>query len=220
VQVAALLRQPVLVALGALLVEHPVEDPLLDEAVEALGQHIAGDTEARLELVEAAPAEEGVADDQERPALADDLQGAGDRAVLAVVVAPEHASRLAQSVASRISILLRSVLSKNLLGRRSEVDHRIDRRTAGRPHRRAGGAAAPDPAARRRLRAVRRRDRARAVCIRDAVPALPPLRGPLALRTAGADADLRDVRLRRARFAAPRGPALRRRRPAAGPARR
>src|SRR5205814_506908 len=39
---------------------------------------------------EAADAIEGVAHDQQRPALADDFEGAGDRAVLAVVVLAEH----------------------------------------------------------------------------------------------------------------------------------
>ena len=42
-----------------------------------------------------AKAEEGVADDQQRPALADDRQGAGDRALLSFVVALEHATKVA-----------------------------------------------------------------------------------------------------------------------------
>src|SRR6185437_6512570 len=43
-----------------------------------------------LEVAEPADAVEGVADDEERPALAHDLEGACDRAVLALVVLPEH----------------------------------------------------------------------------------------------------------------------------------
>ena len=40
-------------------------------------------------------AEEDVADDQERPALADDLERPGDRAVLSFVVAFQHGSSVA-----------------------------------------------------------------------------------------------------------------------------
>ena len=75
---AALLRQVVLVALGPLDVPNPLENALLDESVKTVGEHVAGDAETLLELVEAAKAEEGVADDQQCPALADDLEGAGD----------------------------------------------------------------------------------------------------------------------------------------------
>ena len=40
--------------------------------------------EARLELLEPAQAEEGVADDEQRPALPDEVEGLGDGAVLLV----------------------------------------------------------------------------------------------------------------------------------------
>src|SRR4051794_25947554 len=69
-----LLGQPVLVALGALAVANPLEDPLLDEPGEPVREHVARDAEALLELVEAADAEEGVADDEQCPALADELE--------------------------------------------------------------------------------------------------------------------------------------------------
>ena len=80
----------VLVSLGPLAVADALEDALVDEPAEAVGEDVARDAEALLELVEAAAAEEGVADDQERPALADDLERPRDRAVLAVVVALQH----------------------------------------------------------------------------------------------------------------------------------
>ena len=63
---------------------------MLDEPLEPRLQHVARDAEIRLQLVEAAHAEEDVADDQQRPALADDLERAGDRADLVVVVVAEH----------------------------------------------------------------------------------------------------------------------------------
>ena len=89
-EIPALLRQDVLVAVGPLLVALAGEDPLLDEALEPAGEHGAGDIEPLLEVVEAANAEEDVAEDQQRPALSDDLERAGERAVLGVVGPGQH----------------------------------------------------------------------------------------------------------------------------------
>ena len=52
-----------------------------DEAVESDRQHVAGDPEAFDEVLEAAHTEERIAQDQQRPPLADDLQRLGDGAV-------------------------------------------------------------------------------------------------------------------------------------------
>ena len=96
----------VLVGLGPLAVSDPLENALLDEPVETVGKHVAGDAETLLELVEAAKAEESVADDQQRPALADDLESAGDRALLPFVVALEHAAKVAgESCITQLSLL-------------------------------------------------------------------------------------------------------------------
>jgi hypothetical protein len=89
-EVDALLAEAVLEALGALLVAPALEQALLGQALEAIGQDVAGDAEAALEVVEAADAQEGVADDEQRPAVAEDLEGAGDGAVLVVVRAGQH----------------------------------------------------------------------------------------------------------------------------------
>jgi hypothetical protein len=62
-------------------VGHPDEHPGLDEAGEALVEHVAGDPESLLEIVKAGHAQERVAEDQQRPPLAHDLQALGDRAV-------------------------------------------------------------------------------------------------------------------------------------------
>ena len=91
-------------ALGPLAVADALEDALLDEPVEPVSEDVAGDAEAFLEFVEAAQSEEVVADDLERPALTHDLEGSGDRAVLAFVVTLQHAPSLAKSVASSNSI--------------------------------------------------------------------------------------------------------------------
>lgn len=72
--------EPVLVAGRVLLVADLLEDPVLDEALESIGQHGACNPEIGAELVVAADTPERVADDQDRPAVADDLQRTGDGA--------------------------------------------------------------------------------------------------------------------------------------------
>jgi hypothetical protein len=89
-QVHALVRQPVLVAQGPLAVRDLREDVLGDEALEARGEHVASHAQVALQRVEAAHPEEHVAQHEERPALADQLQRASDRAVLIAVVGPKH----------------------------------------------------------------------------------------------------------------------------------
>ena len=79
-QVQALLGQAVLVARRVLLVEAPLEHALLEQPREARLQHVARDAEVGLDLVEAAQAQQHVAHDQQRPALADHLERAGDAA--------------------------------------------------------------------------------------------------------------------------------------------
>ena len=63
-QVDALLGEPVLEARRAILVGHALEDALLDEPPEAVGQHVARDAEVALEVLEAAHAHERVAHDR------------------------------------------------------------------------------------------------------------------------------------------------------------
>jgi hypothetical protein len=94
VEVTPLSREPVLEPLRALAVAHLLQDALLHQAVQAVGENVTGDAEALLELVEAAEPEERVADNQQRPALADDLERPGDRAVLALVVAVEQSLKV------------------------------------------------------------------------------------------------------------------------------
>jgi hypothetical protein len=77
-QIEPLGRQPVFVAHRPLLVGDLFENPLGHEAIEARGEHVAGDAEALLHLVEAPPAEEYVAQHEDRPALADELERPGD----------------------------------------------------------------------------------------------------------------------------------------------
>ena len=77
-------------ALRVLLVGAPFEDVLVDQPLEPGRQRVAGDAEPLLQLVEAPPPVHHVADDEQRPALADDLERLGDRADLAGIVVTEH----------------------------------------------------------------------------------------------------------------------------------
>ena len=88
-QVEPLLGEEVLVAGRALLVRALLEDVLLNQPREPVGEHVARDAEVVLDLVEAPAAVEDVADDEQRPALAEHLEGACDRTRL-VVIAIEH----------------------------------------------------------------------------------------------------------------------------------
>ncbi|MNG34755.1 hypothetical protein D3C84_1213240 [compost metagenome] len=56
---------------------------MLDQALEAGGQDVAGHAEVLLPLLETADPVEGVADDQQGPRIADDLERRGDRTALA-----------------------------------------------------------------------------------------------------------------------------------------
>jgi hypothetical protein len=80
-QIAALFREDVVEARRMFVVGNPLEHALVDQVGEPLGEHIAGDTEALLELVETCHAQKGVADDQQAPPLADDFEALADRAV-------------------------------------------------------------------------------------------------------------------------------------------
>src|SRR5687768_16789991 len=63
---------------------------LRHEVIQAIGEDVAGDTEALLKALEPADAEHGVTKDEQRPALPDDLQGTGDRANLIWVTGIQH----------------------------------------------------------------------------------------------------------------------------------
>src|SRR3954447_2733824 len=108
-EVEPLLGQPVLEALRALLVADPLEHPGVDELAEPVGEHVPGEAEVPLEDVEPLRPEERLADDEEGPALADDLEGRGQRAVEVLVGAGKHTPSVAEVVASSNSLLIACV---------------------------------------------------------------------------------------------------------------
>jgi hypothetical protein len=97
-KVAALSGQLVLVPLGPFLVGDPLEESLVDQPAKAVGENLPRDPEISLKLVESSQSEQSVPDDQQRPSLADHLEGARNRTVLAVVGALEHAFQDIKSV--------------------------------------------------------------------------------------------------------------------------
>jgi hypothetical protein len=68
------------------------EDAVVDEAVEPVREHVARDAEPLLEVLEAVDPVKGVANHQHGPAIADRLEGAGDRTHLVVVGTRKHSS--------------------------------------------------------------------------------------------------------------------------------
>src|SRR5207244_6091983 len=96
--------EPVLVELarGVPGVGPALEDPVIDEPVEPLGEDVAREADAALEVFEAARAVEGLAKDHPHPAFADDAGRARDRAVFVEQFSVLHASSLpSRAVAKR-----------------------------------------------------------------------------------------------------------------------
>src|SRR5439155_17227596 len=89
-ELAPLVREDVLRSPWALRVGNAFEHVLVAEQLEAVGERVRGDPEALLEVLEPRQAEYGVAQDQQRPTLANDFQRSGNRADLAWIVALEH----------------------------------------------------------------------------------------------------------------------------------
>src|SRR5262245_62693205 len=67
VEVAPLLRETVLVAWRAILIAHALEHTRGDQTLQTVGQPVPGESDGA-EVVEAADAEEGVAQDDQGPA--------------------------------------------------------------------------------------------------------------------------------------------------------
>ena len=80
-QGAAFVGEQVVVAAPGLVVRTTFEDPCRDEGVESVAEDVARDPQALDEVVESADSEEGVAQDQQGPPLADQFEGLGDGAL-------------------------------------------------------------------------------------------------------------------------------------------
>ena len=60
------------------LVGDALEDPVVHQVVQPPGKDVAGDAQARLEVVETGHAEEGVPDDEQAPPFAHHVEALGD----------------------------------------------------------------------------------------------------------------------------------------------
>jgi hypothetical protein len=78
-KIAAPRRRHILVARRMLAIAAALQQPRLDQRIEAPRQHIRGDAEAFRKLIETRVAMQRVGHDQDRPPFADALQAAGDR---------------------------------------------------------------------------------------------------------------------------------------------
>jgi hypothetical protein len=72
------------------LVRNALEDSVVDEAVQALGEDVTGDAEAGLEVIEASHAEQGIPDDEQAPPLPHDVEALSDRARHPLETGPLH----------------------------------------------------------------------------------------------------------------------------------
>ena len=115
-QVAALFGEPVLRARRMITVGDAREDPVFDEAVQPLGEDVAGDAQARLEIVKAGHPEECVPDDEQAPPLAHDIEALGDRAGHVLEAGPLHEPSIEGCVIERINPRVGSM--KKLMRRR------------------------------------------------------------------------------------------------------
>ena len=72
-------RQPVFEAGRTILVLHLVQNVMIDEAAEPIGQEITSDAEIIVELAEAVYASEDISQDQQSPTVANQIQRRLDR---------------------------------------------------------------------------------------------------------------------------------------------
>ncbi len=89
-EIAALAREPIFRARRVIGVSHPLEDFAVNEVVQPLGEDVAGDPEAGLEVIEASHPEEGVPHDEQAPPFPHDIEALGDRAGHVLKAGPLH----------------------------------------------------------------------------------------------------------------------------------
>ena len=91
------------------LVGDAFEDSVVDQVVQALGENVAGDTQAGLEVIEAPYAEESIPDDEQAPPLPNDIQALGDRAGDVLEACPLHKLSIEGCVIERTNPRLSSM---------------------------------------------------------------------------------------------------------------
>lgn len=132
VERATLDRECVFIARRALLVGNPAENAVVDEAGEALGHKVTGRPCVLAELLEAGCAEEGLAQQQQRPSIADHRQGAGDGAPGLADIGPLHPGRRDELIDlfDRAFVESQEATGMTIIGQFRDLD-RADRHRAG-----------------------------------------------------------------------------------------
>src|SRR5829696_2735621 len=87
---AALRRQPIFLISAAVSGGRGLQDALIDQRAEPHGEDVLGEAEPLLEFAEAADPEQRLANDQNRPPVADRIQRARDRAIVVFEARPFH----------------------------------------------------------------------------------------------------------------------------------
>ena len=80
IEIDTLLGEVVLEARWMFLVRALGEDAAFDKSAQASGEHIAGNVQVLLQLIEAVSAEEHLTDDEDTPGIAEHIEGARDGA--------------------------------------------------------------------------------------------------------------------------------------------
>jgi hypothetical protein len=73
-----------------LLIELALEQSIFTQALESLGQNVARQTQAGLELVEPTRPRSGFPENQQGPTVANDFESTSDRAHLTIVFSFKH----------------------------------------------------------------------------------------------------------------------------------
>ena len=96
VDASAFVGEAVLTSGRSLLVFDPAEQLFVNETVQSMGEDVASDPERGLEVVEAAGPETRLANDQQVPVVAEDVDAAGDGARPARCVGAFHRNSLSR----------------------------------------------------------------------------------------------------------------------------
>jgi hypothetical protein len=89
-ELASLVGEDVLRSAGTFRIWNALQHVLVAEQLQPVGEHVGGDPETRLEFLEPLHPGEGVAQDQQRPALPNHLERPRYRAHLVWIVAMKH----------------------------------------------------------------------------------------------------------------------------------
>ena len=91
-QGTALIGQDILLPGAAVGGRLQAQDAFIHQHFQPPGEHVFGDTEVFLEFAKTAHPAQSIADDQQRPPVADNVEGAGDRATAVLQTGTFHES--------------------------------------------------------------------------------------------------------------------------------